>query len=84
MKSPSATLLDLYLSHYCQAVLPPPFDHQRETRSPHDLPEIGDADLVLCTHDHLDHLDPPTVRTLSVSSPDAQVVATVAASYGDK
>lgn len=36
-----------------------------------------EADLVLCTHDHLDHLDLPTVQGLGQSSPRARFVVPV-------
>ena len=38
---------------------PPPID-------PHQL---HDVDLVLCTHDHLDHTDPETLRAIAAASP---------------
>lgn len=72
---PGATVyVDLYLSNHCEAVLPRPFDHRRATRAPLDPAEITDADIIVCTHDHLDHLDPPTIRTLRDASPRAVLV----------
>lgn len=72
---PEATVyLDLYLSNHCEAVLPRPFDHRRATRAPLDPAEIVDADLILCTHDHLDHFDVPTLRSLRDASPRAVLV----------
>lgn len=67
--------VDLYLSNHCEAVLELPFDHRRLSRAPLDPAEITDADVVICSHDHLDHLDVPTLRTLAKSSPAAVVVA---------
>ena len=67
--------IDLYLSNHCEAVLGAPFDHRRLSRAPLDPAEIFDADVVICTHEHLDHLDVPTLRTLARSSPQATVVA---------
>lgn len=75
----AVVFVDLYLSNHCEAVLPRPFDHRRMTRAPLDPAEITIADLVLCTHDHLDHLDPPTVRTLTTSSPSSVLVLPEAA-----
>ena len=76
LRFPSARVyVDLYLSNHCEAVLARPFDHRRTTRAPMDPAEIRDADVVICTHDHLDHLDVPTMRTLASASPDAVVVA---------
>lgn len=75
LRTPTATVvIDLYLSNHCEAVLPRPFDHRRATRAPLDPAEIVDADLVLCTHDHLDHFDPPTLRSLRDASPRATLV----------
>lgn len=67
--------IDLYLSNHCEAVLGAPFDHRRLSRAPLDPAEICDADVVICSHEHLDHLDVPTMRTLARSSPQATVVA---------
>ena len=76
VKFPSFTaLVDPYLSNHCEAILPYPFDHRRLTRAPLDASEIDWVDLVLITHDHPDHLDPPTLRTLSRQNPTATVVA---------
>jgi L-ascorbate metabolism protein UlaG (beta-lactamase superfamily) len=36
--------------------------------------ELRGLDLVFCTHDHLDHLDPWTLKPLAEASPDAVVV----------
>ena len=67
--------IDLYLSNHCEAVLGAPFDHRRLSRAPLDPAEITDADVVICSHEHLDHLDVPTLRSLARSSPQATVVA---------
>jgi L-ascorbate 6-phosphate lactonase len=37
--------------------------------------EIAHADLVLCTHDHGDHIDPFAVRGIAAASPSARFVA---------
>lgn len=76
VKFPTATvLIDPYLSNYCEAVLPYPFDHRRLTRAPLDASEIDFIDVVLITHNHPDHLDSPTMRTLSRQNRAAIVVA---------
>lgn len=67
--------IDLYLSNHCEAALPRPFDHRRALRAPLDPAEITDATLILCTHDHLDHLDRPTMRTLRDASPQSIAAA---------
>lgn len=75
VRFPGATVyVDLYLSNHCEAVLPRPFDHRRATRAPLDPAEITDADIIVCTHDHLDHFDVPTLRTLRDASPRAVLV----------
>ena len=70
LRYPTATvLIDPCLSNHCEAVLDRPFDHRRATRAPLDPAEIESADLILCTHDHLDHFDVPTLRSLRDASP---------------
>lgn len=71
----STVLFDPYLSNHCEAVLAAPFDHRRLTRSPLDPVELDMLDLIVCSHDHLDHLDPPTMRTLARQNPEARVAA---------
>lgn len=70
----AVAMLDLYLSHHCEAVLDRPFDHRRLSRAPLDPAEIDFADVILSSHEHLDHFDVPTLRTLVDSSPQAQLV----------
>ncbi len=73
---PSSTVLfDLYLSNHIEAVFADPLDHRRLTRSPLDPAEITFGDVVVCSHDHLDHLDIPTMRTLGRQLPAAVAVA---------
>lgn len=72
--SKAVALFDLYLSHHCEAVLPRPFDHRRLARAPMDPAEIDFADVILCSHGHLDHFDVPTLRTLVDSSPQATLI----------
>ncbi|HXG71246.1 MBL fold metallo-hydrolase [Plantibacter sp. RU18] len=74
LRFPRATVLvDPYLSNHCEAVLGDPFDHRRLTRSPLDPVDLDMLDLVICSHDHLDHLDPPTIRSLAKQSPGAMI-----------
>jgi len=80
LRLPGATvLIDAYLSNHCEAVLGDPFDHRRLTRSPLDPVDLDTLTLVICSHDHLDHLDPPTLRTLARNNPRALVAAPRAA-----
>jgi|tagenome__1003787_1003787.scaffolds.fasta_scaffold20414698_1 L-ascorbate 6-phosphate lactonase len=60
----SRVLVDPYLSERAERLYPPPLD-------PATLTGI---DLLLCTHEHLDHLDLPTVRAVAAASPGALVV----------
>src|SRR3954469_15906987 len=54
-------LVDPYLSERAERLYPPPLD-------PATLTGI---DVLLCTHEHLDHLDVPTVRAVTAPSPRA-------------
>jgi L-ascorbate 6-phosphate lactonase len=42
---------------------------RRRVAAPIDVEALADVDLVLCTHEHADHMDLPTLRTLAASSP---------------
>jgi L-ascorbate metabolism protein UlaG (beta-lactamase superfamily) len=65
LRSAGATVLvDAFLSEYEGRRVPPPLDPRTLT----------DVDLVLCTHEHLDHLDAPTVAAVAAASPQARVV----------
>ena len=75
----ATVLIDAYLSNHCEALLGEPFDHRRMTRSPLDPVDLDLLDLIICSHDHLDHLDPPTLRTLARQNPRAKVAAPRAA-----
>jgi L-ascorbate 6-phosphate lactonase len=65
LRSAGATVLvDAFLSPYEGRRYPPPVDPDTLTG----------VDLVLCTHEHLDHLDGPTVAAVAAASPEATVV----------
>ncbi len=55
-------------------------DHLREDGAsarwyqPPFSPDRGKADYILCTHDHIDHLAPETVKGLAKSSPAARFI----------
>jgi L-ascorbate 6-phosphate lactonase len=56
--------IDLFLSDNSDRLVPAPF-------APADAPA---ADFIFCTHEHLDHLDPSSLKLLAQSSPNAQIV----------
>jgi L-ascorbate 6-phosphate lactonase len=60
----ATVLVDPYLAPHPDRLVPPPF-------APGEA--IG-VDVVLCTHDHLDHLDRETLAAVAAASPDAVVV----------
>jgi L-ascorbate metabolism protein UlaG (beta-lactamase superfamily) len=49
-------------------------EHSRLFLPPLSAHDITNADIVFCSHDHLDHIDPPTIRQIAVSSPQATFV----------
>ncbi len=58
---------DLYLSDY-------PGNVAREYPPPIRPEELAGLDIVFCTHDHIDHLDPWTLTPLAAASPEAVFV----------
>lgn len=70
----ATVMIDPYLSNHCEAVFARPLDHRRRTRAPLDPAEVESLDLVLCTQDHPDHFDPPTLRSLRDASPSARLL----------
>jgi L-ascorbate 6-phosphate lactonase len=60
----TTVLVDPYLSERAERLYPPPLDPSTLTG----------VDLVLCTHEHLDHLDLPTIVAVAGASPDARFV----------
>src|SRR2546421_3842606 len=57
-------LVDAFLSARGDQLVPPPLDPATLT----------DVDVVLCTHEHWDHLDGPTVAAVAAASPRCRVV----------
>jgi L-ascorbate metabolism protein UlaG (beta-lactamase superfamily) len=60
----TTVLIDPFLSAHPERLVPPPFA-ATDARS---------VDLVLITHDHLDHLDDDAVRGISAASPEAAFI----------
>jgi len=66
-------LIDPYLTDSCDHSLGFPKGFWRRNYPPPVRPErLCDVDLVLCTHDHLDHLDPGTLRAIAKASPSCR------------
>jgi L-ascorbate 6-phosphate lactonase len=57
-------LVDPFLSNVDDRRIPPPLNPAA----------LSDVDLVLCTHEHWDHFDGPTVAAVARASPAARVV----------
>jgi L-ascorbate 6-phosphate lactonase len=65
MRGGGATVLvDAFLSNVGDRRVPPPLDPET----------LSDVDLVLCTHEHWDHLDGPAVAAIARASPQVQIV----------
>jgi len=63
-------LIDPYLTDSCDHSPGFPAGFWRRNYPPPVRPErLRQVDLVLCTHDHLDHLDPATLRAIARASP---------------
>ena len=56
--------IDLFLSNESNRLIPAPF-------APQSAPAV---DTIFCTHEHLDHFDPSSLKFLAQSSPDARIV----------
>jgi L-ascorbate 6-phosphate lactonase len=66
VKGPDAVVyIDPYLSYsISERAFPPPVTPEAVTN----------ADWVLCSHEHIDHLDPDTLKPLSTASPNSRFV----------
>lgn len=60
----ATVLVDPFLSDRDDRRIPPPVDPR----------ELSDVDLLLCTHEHWDHFDAPTVAAVAQASPQARIV----------
>ena len=77
---PRRLLIDPYLSDtlatkYAQT----PYPHDRMMPAPLGIDELGPLDLVLCTHQHTDHMDPGTLAPLAERQPRLRFVVPRAA-----
>lgn len=67
--------VDPYLSTYAERVTQGmPNEHVRMMSPPMRPEEVSHADLVLCTHDHADHIDPDGIPVIARTSPGAAFV----------
>jgi L-ascorbate metabolism protein UlaG (beta-lactamase superfamily) len=65
IRTPGGTaLIDPFLAPNPDRVFPPPFAAEAATG----------LDLILCTHDHIDHLDHESLPALARASPEARIV----------
>jgi len=61
--------IDPYLSTYAERVTKGrPDEHVRIKPAPMQPQDVDHADLVLCTHDHADHIDPESIPIIAASS----------------
>ncbi|MEJ2125839.1 MAG: MBL fold metallo-hydrolase, partial [Alphaproteobacteria bacterium] len=68
----AAVYVDPYLSNSVQVLDAP--DLERQIPIPFPPEKVTDADIVLITHDHLDHCDPHTLPRLAQASPQVRFV----------
>lgn len=67
--------IDPYLSTYAERITAgKPNEHVRMTPASMQPDDVSNADLVLCTHDHADHIDPDGISHIAQASPRAQFV----------
>lgn len=72
-------VIDPYLSHTLEAkYAQTPYSHKRVMPAPVSPDELGDVDLVLCTHHHTDHMDPGTLAPLARRLPNLRFVVPAA------
>jgi L-ascorbate 6-phosphate lactonase len=67
--------IDPYLSTYAERITKgKPNEHMRIRPAPMKPEDVTHADIVLCTHDHADHIDPESIPIIAVQSPHARFV----------
>jgi L-ascorbate 6-phosphate lactonase len=76
IKSPKLIIyIDPYLSDYCERITRgQPNEHVLITKPPLQPQDVDHADLVICTHDHADHIDPEGIPIIAQRSPNARFV----------
>ena len=67
--------IDPYLSDFAERITKGKHnEHVRMTPAPMQADEIKHADLIFCTHDHADHIDPDAIPVIAKASPQAMFV----------
>ena len=67
--------IDPYLSSYAEKITKgKPDEHVRIKPAPMKPEDVNNADIVICTHDHADHIDPEGIPIIASKSPCAQFV----------
>jgi L-ascorbate metabolism protein UlaG (beta-lactamase superfamily) len=67
--------IDPYLSSYAEKLTKgKPDEHVRIKPAPMKPEDVTNADIVLCTHDHADHIDPEGIPVIASKSPHAHFV----------
>ena len=76
LKSPGQIIyIDPYLSTYAEKkTAGKPNEHVRINPAPMKPEDINNADIVFCTHDHGDHIDPEGIPVIAAQSPGAHFV----------
>ncbi|MHC4534657.1 MAG: MBL fold metallo-hydrolase [Planctomycetota bacterium] len=67
--------IDPYLSTYAEKITRgKPNEHVRIKPAPMKPEDVNHADIVLCSHDHADHIDPEGIPIIAAQSPQAHFV----------
>jgi L-ascorbate metabolism protein UlaG (beta-lactamase superfamily) len=67
--------IDPYLSTYAEKITKGKYNEHIRIKPPPMKPEdINHADIVLCSHDHIDHIDPEGIPIIAVQSPGAHFI----------
>ena len=67
--------IDPYLSTFAERITKgKPDEHVRIRPAPMKPEDVTHADIVFCTHDHADHIDPESIPAIAAHSPGARFV----------
>ena len=75
-KSPGQIIyIDPYLSTYAEKITRgKPNEHVRIKPAPMKPEDVNHAEIVFCTHDHADHIDPESIPIIAAQSPRAHFI----------